>query len=190
MRDAVLDAAAAMVIDRGWSNLQIQAIARQVEVSRQTIYTAFGGKKGIAQALILRLTERFVAGIEDAMARHVDLYQQWYAAMHYTLDRAAHEPLLLTVLTADGGDEFLPLLTSRGAPVVDTARGRLGAALRDACPDLDITTTDDIAEAAVRLALSHIVLPLRPPEQAAVQIARLVEAGCRNTSASPATRST
>jgi AcrR family transcriptional regulator len=180
MRDAVLDAAAHEVIARGWSSLQIQAIARRAEVSRQTIYTTFGGKQGIAQALILRLTEQFVTGIESALASHVDLYEQWFAAMHYTLDRAAHEPLLLTVLTADGDDEFLPLLTSRGAPVVDTARARLGAALRDARPDLDVATTDDLAEAAVRLALSHIVLPLRSTDEAAAQIARIVETTCRH----------
>lgn len=42
-------------------------------------------------------------------------------------------------------------------------------------PGLDVAAANDLAEAAVRLALSHIVLPLHPTEQAAAQIARIVE---------------
>jgi AcrR family transcriptional regulator len=181
MREAALDAAVEEVLHRGWSNIQIQAIARRAGVSRQTLYTTFGGRHGIAQALVLRLTEQFVTGIEAALAGHVDLYEQWFAAMRYTLDRAAHEPLLVSVLTADSGDALLPLLTNRGAPVVEAARTRLGAALREARPDLDVATTDDLAEAAVRLALSHIVLPLQPVDHAAAQIARIVERHCAHT---------
>ncbi|HEY2224517.1 TetR family transcriptional regulator [Actinomycetospora sp.] len=181
MRDAALDAAAEEVITRGWSSLQIQAIARRAGVSRQTLYTTFGSKQGIAQALILRLTERFITGIETAMASHTGLYQQWFAAMRYTLDRAAGEPLLVSVLTADGSDDFLPLLTSRGAPVLDAARVRLSRALHEARPEVDVAIADDLAEAAVRLALSHIVLPLRSTEHAAAQIARIVDATYRDT---------
>lgn len=175
MRDAVLDAAAAEVVARGWRGLQMQSVATAAGVSRQTLYNTFTSKHGLAQALVLRRTEEFLDGVERALTGEDEVYHQWVAAIRYTLDTAADDPLLKAVLTADGSDEFLPLLTRDAGPVVGAARDRLVAALRTARPDLDTADTTVAAEAATRLAISHIVLPLHPTEQAAEQIARLVE---------------
>jgi len=175
MREAVLDAAAAEVVARGWQGLRLQAVAAQAGVSRQTLYNTFTNKHGLAQALVLRLTDRFLDGVERALAGEHDLYDQWVAAIRYTLDTAADDPLLKSVLTADGSDEFLPLLTSEAGPVIGVARDRLAAVLHAARPDLDPTETTVAAEAVTRLAISHIVLPLHPTEQATEQIAQLVD---------------
>lgn len=124
MRDAALDAAAAEIVARGWKGLQMQAVAEQVGISRQTLYNTFTTKHGLAQALVLRLTERFLDGVERALNSRDQVYDQWLAAIRYTLDTAADDPLLKAVLTGDASTEFLPLLTSDAGPVISAARDR------------------------------------------------------------------
>ena len=173
-RDAVLDAAADEVVAHGWDGLRLQAVAASAGVSRQTVYNLFRHKHGLAQALVLRLTERFLDGVERALASREDVREQWVAAIRYTLDTAADDPLLKSVLTADGRTEFLPLLTSEAAPVVVAARERLAAAVTAARPRTDPGEAAVAAETATRLAISHIVLPLHPAERATAQIATVV----------------
>jgi AcrR family transcriptional regulator len=171
MLEAALDAAADEVISRGWSGLRMRAIAEQIGVSRQTLYTAFSDKHGIARALVAQRVDRFLAGVQRSVGEHHGLRAQWAAAVRFTLDTAAEDPLLKAVLTADGTEEFLPLVTSGGAPIVDAARARLSAMFLAAHPDLDEVELDTVAETVTRLALSHVVLPTRPSEQVAEQVA-------------------
>lgn len=175
MLRAALDAAADEVTQHGWRGLQMQAVAQRIGVSRQTLYNAFENKHGLAKALVLRLTEEFLAGVERALASSVDVREQWRAAIHYTLDTAAADPLLEAVLTADGRDELLPLLTSDAEPVISAARNRLAGAVRVIRPDIPLEDAVDAAETATRLAISHIVLPLHPTDHVARHVADLIE---------------
>jgi AcrR family transcriptional regulator len=173
MLDAALDAAAAEVVQRGWRGLRMRAIAEETGVSRQTLYNAFSDKHGIARALVERLVGRYLTGVEQAVGEHRDLREQWAAAFRFTLDAAAGDPLLKAALMVDGTEEFLPLLTTGGAPIIGVARGRLSAVFLAAHPDLDPSDLDVVSETVTRLALSHIVLPLDPSETVAGQVAEL-----------------
>ena len=100
--------------------------------------------------------------------------------MRHTLEIAAVDPLLRAVLTGTSSDEFLPLLTSDGAPVITRARDRLVATLGDDHPEIDLRVLSATAETVARLAISHIVLPLHPPEKVAAHVAALA-AGASST---------
>jgi AcrR family transcriptional regulator len=176
MRDAVLDIAAEEVVAHGWDGLQVRAVAGRAGVSRQTVYNAFGDKHGMAEALILRLLDRFLEGIDAAVAAEVTLRGQWEAAVRHALETAATEPLLTAVLTGTSSDEFLPLLTSDGGPVIVRARERLVATLGDLHPELDPRVLSATAETVTRVTISHIVLPLHPPERVAAHLADLAAA--------------
>ena len=173
MVDAVLDIAAEEVIARGWDGLQVRAVSTRAGVSRQTIYNAFGDKHGLAEALILRLLDRFLDGIDDAVAGKPTLRDQWEAAVRHALELAVSEPLLRAVLTGTSSDEFLPLLTTDGAPVITRARDHLVATLGDDHPHVDLRALSATAETVTRLTISHIVLPMHPPERVAAHIADL-----------------
>lgn len=173
-RDEALDAASHLVVTRGWQGLQMREVARQVGVSRQTLYNEFTHKHGLAQALLLRLTERFLDGIEHALHSADAPRHAWSAAVRYTLDTAGDEPLLKVVLTSDGSDEFLPLLTTEGAPIVEVARDRIAAVLHRRWPDLNHADITVAAETAARLTLSHIMLPLHPTDHVADDVSRLL----------------
>lgn len=171
---AALDIAAEEVATHGWDGLQVQAVAARLGVSRQTLYNAFVNKHGLAQALVLQLTERFLAGVDQALAGSDDVYEQWRAAVLYTLDTAAADPLLKAVITADGRGELLPLLTTDAEPVISAARDKLAAAVTAVRPDVRIEDARDAAETATRLAISHVVLPLHPSTHVANHIATLI----------------
>ncbi|HEY2203990.1 MAG TPA: TetR family transcriptional regulator [Pseudonocardia sp.] len=172
LRDEVLDAASAAVFAGGWQGLRMQAIADEVGISRRTLYNEFGTKTLLAEALVLRITERFLDGVEAAMLAATDLAAGWEAAVLSALRAATTDPVLSTVLTG-ASEEFLPLLTSEGTQVIEYATVRMTNAAGQRWPDLPERPTVLAAEATVRLALSHIVRPGPSVEGAARDIAEL-----------------
>jgi AcrR family transcriptional regulator len=173
LREELLDATASVVFEGGWPRLRMQAIADQVGVSRRTIYNEFGNKTGLAEALILRVTERFLDEVQAVLIGAADLSSGWEQAVLTALCSAKSEPLLAIVLTGTDSAEFLPLLTSEGTAVIDYATERMTVAARQRWPELRDRSTRLAAEATVRLALSHIVRPGPSPEAAAHDIAEL-----------------
>ena len=182
MRDAALDVAAEEVLARGWDGLQMRAVATRIGVSRQTLYNAFGDKHGLAHALIMRLVDRFLEGIDAAIARQGDLRDRLEATVRFVLESAVDEPLLRAVLTGTSSDEFLPLLTSDGGPVITRARDHVAATMSAHHPDLDPASLGRVAESITRLTISHVVLPLHPPHEVAAHLADLAvaDAGVRS----------
>jgi AcrR family transcriptional regulator len=178
MRDAALDVAAEEVLTHGWDGLQMRAVATRIGVSRQTLYNTFGDKHGLAHALIMRLLDRFLDGIDAAVADEGTLRDRWEATVRFTLEKAVDEPLLRAVLTGTSSDEFLPLLTSDGGPVITRARDHVAATMRAHHPELDPASLARVAESITRLTISHIVLPLHPPLEVAAHLADLAAADC------------
>lgn len=173
LRDEVLDAAAATVLAGGWSALRMQAVADQVGVSRRTLYYEFGNKTLLAEALILRITERFVDDVEAVLLAAEDLAAGWEAAVLSVLRAAEADPVLSTVLTGSAREDFLPLLTSEGTQVIDYATERTAATALTRWPELSQRETTLATEAIVRLTLSHIVRPSDDAPRAAHNIAEL-----------------
>jgi AcrR family transcriptional regulator len=171
VRDEALERAAELLVAGGWRGLRLQDVADGIGVSRQTLYNEFASKQGLAAALVLRRTEEFLAQLEAALDGEDDLYRAWVEAVGTTLDTVARDPLLRVLLTGQGAEDLLPLLTSEAEPLITAARDRAAAFLRRRRPELDAATASAAAEVAARLTISHIVLPLHPPDVVADQIA-------------------
>jgi AcrR family transcriptional regulator len=172
-RADALDAAGEAVVAHGWRALQMREIAGRVGVSRQTLHNEFGSKHCLARALVMRLTAEFLDGVEGELTAAADPAGAWSAAVRYTLDTAADKPLMKSLFLAQSSDEFLPLLTVDGAPIVDAARDRIIAVLARRWPRWEAADLAVAAESVVRLTLSHIMLPLHPTEEVAEQTSRL-----------------
>ncbi|XVQ15239.1 TetR family transcriptional regulator [Spirillospora sp. CA-255316] len=173
-RDALLDAAAEQLVQRGYRGVRMQDVAAAVGVSRQTVYNEFGDKWGLAQAVVVRDNERYLEGINRLLSEHDDLYSAVEAAVLFTLETSADDPIKKAVLTGAGGDELLPLLTTRAEPVLFTASARIIDHALEQWPEMRREELAEIADAAVRLTMSHLVLPSEPPERVAQFIARMV----------------
>jgi AcrR family transcriptional regulator len=174
LREDLLDAAAALIIERGFRRVRMQDVADAVGVSRQTVYNEFGDKWGLAQALTLRENERYLDAVDEALSRHDDLYSAVAAAVAYTLATAADDPLKKATLTGDGSEDLLPLMTTHAEPVLFAAKERIVARAMRQWPRLDEADVTELADAIVRLTMSHVVLPTDAPEIVAARLARLV----------------
>ncbi|WP_211177568.1 TetR/AcrR family transcriptional regulator [Pseudonocardia acidicola] len=178
MRDEALDAAEELLVDRGFRGFHMRDLAVRLGISRQTLYNEFAGKQGLASALVLRSTGRFLDEVEQALAGEDGLHAAWVAAVRTAITATSEDPLLKSLLTGDdgeGGDGLLPLITTESEPVVQAARDRAAGYLLRRWPDLDPDEVAVAAEVATRLTISHIVLPLHPAERVAEQIATVVE---------------
>lgn len=177
MRDALLDAAREITVTAGWHRLRMGAVAARVGVSRQTLHSEFGTRDALGQALIMRETQRFLDGVAECLQRHPgSLGRAVCEAVQYTLDRAASDPLLHTILTsARGGDDsLLPLLTTRSEPVLHAASAALCAYATEYYPDLDPERVEAVADSVVRLTVSHVVLPVDRPDAIGLRLGQLV----------------
>ncbi|MFE9095352.1 TetR family transcriptional regulator [Streptomyces sp. NPDC007264] len=176
LKERILDAAYERVAAEGWDRLKMTHVATTAGVSRQTLYTEYGSKGAIGQALVMREVERFLTGIQDQLLAHPDdMKAAVTAAIEYTLRTAADNPLLKTILTSPrGGEEdLLAHLTTRSEPLLETATGMLTAYAAEVWSDIDAHARDLAIEAVVRLTVSHLVQPVLPPDLTAERIAEI-----------------
>jgi len=110
------------VLDRGWSAVRMGAIATAVGVSRQSLHAEFGTKDDLGDALVLREVSIFFDGMLERLEHHRgDLAGAVRDAGGYIVDAVRDNPLLQTILTrapAQGDFSLLPLLTTRGEPLI------------------------------------------------------------------------
>ncbi|MCP2342270.1 TetR family transcriptional regulator [Actinomadura rupiterrae] len=175
LRERLLDAAYERVTDGGWDGLRIAHIATTAGVSRQTVYTEFGTKEAIGQALVMREVERFLLGVQEQLDAHRDDPESAAAAaVRFTLATAADNPLVKSILTSSRGgpDDLLTHLTTRSEPLLTTATAMLDGYAAEAWPQIDAESRALAIETVVRLTVSHLVQPSLPPDLTAARIAR------------------
>ena len=173
LRDALLDAATELFTTRGFRGLRMGDVGAAAGVSRQTVYNEFGDKLGLARAVLLRHTERFLDGIDATLSRHDDFATAVAAAVTFTLEEAADDALLKAALTGAGNTDMLPLLTTQAEPQLFTAKTRIVAHMRRQWPRLPPADVVELADAVIRLTMSHMMMPTDPPQVVAARLARL-----------------
>jgi AcrR family transcriptional regulator len=177
LHERLLDAAYELVTADGWDRVRITHIAAKAGVSRQTVYTEYGTRDAIGQALVLREVERFLVGIQESLDtnRAGGMEAAIAAGVLFTLELAADNPLLKSVLTSTrGGDgDLLTHLTTRSEPLLHTASGMLDGYAADTWPEVDAFSRGLAIEAVVRLTVSHLVQPVAAAEETARRIAMI-----------------
>jgi AcrR family transcriptional regulator len=186
LREEILDAAAAEVVARGWRGLRMQAVADAVGVSRQTVHNEFTTKQGLASSLALHIAARYCDEHEIQIANSTDVVSAMRDTVRRGLEEAAEDPVFKTVMTPESSDTFLPLYTSDSAPLVQMFTERLSSAWLRRWPELDPDRLRIVMTAATRLVLSHILLPIQPPEQVADDAAALLGGFLLDSSPPPA----
>ncbi len=173
LRDRVLDAVGELLADTSWPDVSMSAIADRAGVSRQTLYNSFGNRQELAQAYVMREGGRFVAAVTDAIRSHSQPREALQAALELFLVAAAPHPLVRAIGAGDGG-ELLPLVTTRGAPLVEFVTEQLAAVIDENWPGLPPQEVALLSDTVVRLALSHAALPGKAPEQAARELSHIL----------------
>ena len=166
LRDSLITAARDLTIARGWEKVRMADVAAAVGVSRQTVYNEFESRTGLADALTAREIRQFVADVHGLLHEHgADVRAAGGAAIRHTLEQAATNPLVRTILTDPRPGDLLLYLTTRS----DTVLLGAGAVVRDWAgtflTDLDGPVVAMAAESIIRLVISHIVLPSAPLDE-------------------------
>ncbi|WP_406006850.1 TetR/AcrR family transcriptional regulator [Streptomyces sp. NBC_00637] len=178
-RESLLDAAFEALALRPWAAVRMVDVAAAAGLSRQTLYNEFGGKEGLARALVRREADGYLAGVERALAVRGDARERLTATAVWTTSVARDNPLARAVLTGFWS-ESLPSPTLSAVPsscAVPAQRradgplpspGDLVGAVRDRAvavlggPGAVRADAADLArscELAVRLALSCVSAP-------------------------------
>lgn len=173
LRAEILDAASSEVLAHGWRGLRMQVVADAVGVSRQTLYNEYANKQGLARALALTIADRYHRETVHIVENSADFRTAVHDTILWTMETSADDTLLKTLLGADGGETFLPLYTSEGAPVFELAVSTVGTAFQRRFPELDPERLALVLETSTRYVLSHLVLRTRPAERVARDAASL-----------------
>jgi len=175
LRDRLLDAGRDQLTERTWSDVTMAEIAGAAGVSRQTLYNEFGTRDEFGQALVIREGGRFLDAVEQAIDEHADdPLVALTAALEQFLTIAHEDPLVRLLLADDGTAGLLPLLTTQSGPVVEWASRRLADTIHQHWPVVARSDLDLLADALVRLAISHVTAPREAPERTAASITRLL----------------
>jgi AcrR family transcriptional regulator len=176
-RENLLATARDVVVAGDWERMPLAELAARAKVSRQTLYKEFGSKDGLAQALSAYETKVFMVELATVIeAYSEDPVAGTRAAVEYTLRTGADDPLLKSILSsARGPSDLLPMFTTRAEPLFAAARQLLTSYLTGHWPHLSTRDVSLVADAVIRLTVSHLVLPLAPIDRTADDLATLVQ---------------
>jgi AcrR family transcriptional regulator len=190
LREQMLDAAKAIIEKSGWGSVTMGKLAAAVGVSRQTVHTEVGTKHLLAESLVQRELADFLAFVQARLSAESDLVAGIRSAAQGVLEQGETNLLLRTVLgsgsiTNETDGELLKLLTIDSGFIVDTAVEAVRSNVIELYAPLPFTDEELVmaAEAIVRLVLSHLVRPSKPPAEAAADIAHIVELVIQGTQA-------
>jgi len=174
LRVRLVDAAVALTIEHGWSHVTMARLAEAVGVSRQTVYNEVGGKPALAEAMVARELERFLALVSAAFDAHPDdLVAGIRDSALAVLESAEDNPLLRAVVSATHGadTELLPLLTTHAESLLATAKAVVVGRVAAYPSTLDPRRLDAAVDVVVRVVLSHVMQPSAAPARTADDVA-------------------
>jgi AcrR family transcriptional regulator len=175
LRDSILDGMRDLLLTRDWSAITLADIARAAGVSRQTIYNEFGSRQGLAKAYTLRLADRLVDVVDDAMGQNVgDIYSAFLQGFRAFLDESAADPLVISLLSGAAKPDLLQLITLDSAPIIAHCSQRLTKSFADSWVKHAEEDAAVLARSIVRLAMSYVSMPREAEYDIAVDLARLL----------------
>ncbi|MFF0504488.1 TetR/AcrR family transcriptional regulator [Streptomyces fimicarius] len=182
-RQALLDAALRALDDGPWCAVRMVDVAALAGVSRQTLHNEFGTKDGLAEALLRRAADGYLAGVDRALTAPAP---DRPAAVALWTVRAARRDALVKALLTGHWAEGLPRPDRRPGSRGRTAAVRppptpeqLLALVRDRMAAATPGAADGRGEIALRLALSCVIVPVPGDDAADSRALRLVREASR-----------
>jgi AcrR family transcriptional regulator len=175
LRDSVLDAMRELLLSRDWSAITLADVARAAGISRQTIYNEFGSRQGLAQGYALRLADRLVNAVEDAIYSNVgDVYAAFLQGFRAFFSESAADPLVISLLSGVAKPDLLQIITTDSGPIITHCSARLTSSFMHSWVRASEEDAGMIARAIVRLALSYVSMPPEADHDVAADLARLM----------------
>jgi AcrR family transcriptional regulator len=176
-REQLLDVAKAIVVDRGFHAVSIEAVAREAGISRPIVYGHFRDLDGVLEALIAREGQRALAQLGEVLPAALavrDPRRRLVAALAGYLEAVRADPRTwqLVLMPQEGAPRALHERIAHGrAAVVDqlaTALGPGSGAAESPDPELMARLLTALADEAARLQLTD---PARYPAKRIIALA-------------------
>ena len=174
LRDKLVEAAVRRMTREGWGKVTMARLADDVGVSRQTVYNEIGTKTDLAEAMVLRELDRFLAGVTRSFDENpTDLIGALRDSARRVLKYARDNALLHAVVSATHGadTELLPLLTTHSESLLEGAKAVVAERVVDYHVDLPSERLQASIDMVVRLVLSHVMQPSGDPARTGDDIA-------------------
>ena len=173
----LLDAACALLSERGSRGWTMEDVAARAGVGRATIYRRFPSRDGLVEAAIGREARAFFAAVADSVRAVEPLAEKVVAGFVTGLELARRSPL--AALLAGDPEAAVSLLTS--AVLLDAATAALVERYEKMVGTL-LAGTDRVqaeaqAEALIRLAVTFVLVPGADPgvdSDARVRLAEMI----------------
>jgi AcrR family transcriptional regulator len=175
LRDSVLDAMRDLLLTRDWSAITLADVARVAGISRQTIYNEFGSRQGLAQGYALRLADRLVSAVDDAIYSNVgDVYAAFLEGFRAFFAESAADPLVISLLSGVAKPDLLQIITTDSGPIITRCSERLTATFQHSWVKASEEDAGILARAIVRLCISYVSMPPEADHDVAADLARLM----------------
>jgi len=175
LRDVVLDAMREELLTKDWSAITLTDVARTAGISRQTIYNEFGSRQGLAQAYAVRVADRLVDAIGDAIDSNVgNVYEAFLQGFRMFFAESAADPLVISLLSGVAKPDLLQIITTDSAPIINRSSQRLTEAFMRSWVGASQKDAGVLARAIVRLAMSYVSMPPEADHDVADDLARLL----------------
>lgn len=140
LRSAILEAAAQLLADRGIEHMSVRAIAGRVGASTKVIYSHFGGKPGIIEALYREGFDRLSGVIREASMLDGTVQERLMSIADAYRAFAVESPALYELMFGPRVRELLP--TPHDRDPVMAASGVIADLLRSGQDEGTIKTGD------------------------------------------------
>jgi AcrR family transcriptional regulator len=175
LRDSILDGMRDLLLTRDWSAITLADVARAAGISRQTIYNEFGSRQGLAQGYAMRLADRLVDDVDDAIRKNEgDMYSAFLQGFRAFFAESASDPLVISLLTGEAKPDLLQLITVDSAPIITHCSQRLTASFAESWVKHSEEDAGVLARAIVRLCMSYVSMPPEADHDVADDLARLM----------------
>lgn len=175
LRHDVFNAMHELLVAQDWSAVTMSDVAKAAGLSRQTLYSTFGNRQGLAQAYALQLSETFAGEIRDSIERHpgeIDLALR--EGINGFLQSSSRDPLIRALVTGEIKPELLRLVTTEAGPLIERATEVLTPALADSWMQIEERQARLAASIIARIGISFISLPPEDPDQLASGLTEVV----------------
>jgi len=175
LRDSILDGMRALLLTKDWSSITLSDVAKAAGISRQTIYNEFGSRQGLAEGYALRLADRLVDAVDDAITNNVgDAHTAFLEGFRAFFAESASDPLVISLLTGVAKPDLLQLITTDSAPIITRCSERLTSTFTHSWVQASDEDAGVLARAIVRLAMSYVSMPPEADHDVALDLARLM----------------
>lgn len=163
---------------RDWSELTMADVAREAKMSRQTLYSAFGNRQGLAQAYALQLAETFAGSVRTKIEEHPgDIVTGLTAGIGAFLDESVHDPLVNALLADGDKPDLLALMSTEAGPLIERATQVLYPAFAESWLRIEPNVARWTAEIVARVGISFVSSPPKDLTGIAEGLATIIAPG-------------